>query len=298
MKKKSFNKLILDVIKSNPSYSNKSTTVRPLISNFVTVKDLSYIYEQAKNFNQIDLSNKSLELVCVADTNIEMSIESVLNCMRRVKFKKVKFFTSKTNEIKINEIKDKIEIVNISPLTSMSKYNYFLLNNLPDYIEEDHILIVQHDGTIVYQEMWSDEFLNYDYIGAPWPKRIVNNLIFLTEEMKRDPYKYLVGNGGFCLRSKDLCEYVKKYKLISPISYEKVVFEDQFICNFIFLRKYLEEHNISFSPYELAKRFSYEFEVENSSDKFFGLHSTKRPEAHKFILKSKEEWEKSHDNVI
>ena len=38
-----------------------------------------------------------------------------------------------------------------------------------EYIESDFALVVQDDGHIVNPNNWSDEFLAYDYIGAPWP---------------------------------------------------------------------------------------------------------------------------------
>ena len=30
-------------------------------------------------------------------------------------------------------------------------------------------MVVHADGFIVHPEMWRDEFLDYDYIGSPWP---------------------------------------------------------------------------------------------------------------------------------
>ena len=31
------------------------------------------------------------------------------------------------------------------------------------------MLIVQDDGFIINKNLWDEEFLSYDYIGAPWP---------------------------------------------------------------------------------------------------------------------------------
>ena len=56
------------------------------------------------------------------------------------------------------------------------------------------MLIIQHDGFILNHKAWDNEFLNYDYIGAPvyW---MGNKLIE-------------VGNGGFSLRSKKLLKII------------------------------------------------------------------------------------------
>jgi hypothetical protein len=35
--------------------------------------------------------------------------------------------------------------------------------------DTEFAILVHEDGFIVNPECWSDEFLKYDYIGAPWP---------------------------------------------------------------------------------------------------------------------------------
>lgn len=44
-----------------------------------------------------------------------------------------------------------------------------MVYELGDYIETDFVMLVHYDGFIVHPELWRDEFLDYDYIGAPWP---------------------------------------------------------------------------------------------------------------------------------
>lgn len=39
---------------------------------------------------------------------------------------------------------------------------------LDSYIETPHVLVVQYDGFILNPDAWTDEFLEYDYVGAPW----------------------------------------------------------------------------------------------------------------------------------
>lgn len=43
-----------------------------------------------------------------------------------------------------------------------------MIKELNKYIETDYVLIVQYDGFILNPKAWMDEFLEYDYIGAPW----------------------------------------------------------------------------------------------------------------------------------
>ena len=55
-------------------------------------------------------------------------------------------------------------------INNISEYNNFMLK-IGEYIESDFALVVQDDGHIVNPNNWSDEFLAYDYIGAPCPAR-------------------------------------------------------------------------------------------------------------------------------
>ncbi len=57
--------------------------------------------------------------------------------------------------------------IQIPSMTSM-ECQKFTINNLNDHVETDYMLIVQGDGFIVNPDAWDDEFLDYDYIGAPW----------------------------------------------------------------------------------------------------------------------------------
>jgi hypothetical protein len=70
---------------------------------------------------------------------------------------------------------------------SYEDYNAFVVCDLGEYFSTSHCLLIQEDGYVLDYQAWSDEFLEYDYIGAPW-------------------YDNVVGNGGFSLRSKRFCE--------------------------------------------------------------------------------------------
>src|SRR5690606_22157556 len=77
----------------------------------------------------------------------------------------------------------------IDPLFSgIEAYSKFCIYDMPDYCDTSHMLIIHHDGYVLKPEAWQPEWLEYDYIGAPWSWYD----------------KYQVGNGGFCLRSKRL----------------------------------------------------------------------------------------------
>lgn len=138
----------------------------------------------------------------------------------------------------------------IEPLPTRQHYSEFVLRRLAGHIATPFVLLVQWDGYIVDPDRWSDEFLHYDYIGAPWH--------WHGDGMT-------VGNGGFSLRSRRLLELMTTPGL--PERGEQP--EDHYICRT--LRPLLESrHGIRFAPQALAERFAYE--CSHPEEPTFGFH--------------------------
>lgn len=145
-------------------------------------------------------------------------------------------------------------LVKIPKISSIEEYSRFIIKNLADYISTQHVLVAQWDGFIWKPELWDDQFLQYDYIGAPWPEKILYPGV---------PKHFNVGNGGFSIRSKRLQEFLKNDKNIIMHRAEDVV-----ICQLN--RSYLESKGFSFAPFDLAKRFSWECLEQSPA---FGVHA-------------------------
>jgi len=132
---------------------------------------------------------------------------------------------------------------------SYEEYNKLIVKNFHKYFSTNFILITQHDGYILNPNAWQSDFLEYDYIGAPWSDGVV-------------------GNGGFSLRSKKFCE------LSSEIESDIYAPEDVLLCRTH--RKFFEDNGIKFAPEELAHKFSWE---KNSRYPYyegqFGFHGEK-----------------------
>jgi hypothetical protein len=125
----------------------------------------------------------------------------------------------------------------------------------PEICVEEHNLIIHPDGFAVNREAWTDEFLEYDYIGACWGDGTV-------------------GNGGFCLRSRklydafisigvknstnDYQDYMNDsfYYVITETG-EKFIPEDNIICK-VHREKLEKEYDIKFAPLHIANQFSIE----------------------------------------
>lgn len=141
--------------------------------------------------------------------------------------------------------------VPIKKTITVYDYSEIILKHLWLYLETDYVLLIQWDGMAVNRTAWDDRFLNYDYIGSPWPWHPINQQ---------------VGNGGFSLRSRRLIHALRDKHI--QLGGESGELEDAAICREF--RPLLESrYKIKFADYDLAKKFSLENVV---SDNVFGFH--------------------------
>lgn len=131
-----------------------------------------------------------------------------------------------------------------------------MMRELHKYVATTHALIVQWDGFPICAEAWTDEFLRYDFGGAPFQP------------------SNTVGNGGFGIRSKRLMVACSKLPEGSDHA------EDAAIS--VRFRKDLEDQGMKFMPAPLARRLSFEGRaydgrewqgIPNKWQNSFGFHS-------------------------
>lgn len=132
---------------------------------------------------------------------------------------------------------------------SMQHVMRYLWREVPTYLYTSHALIIQWDSGIIDASAWTDEFLQYDYLGAIWG--------WYKDGMN-------VGNGGFSLRSAWLMKWLALCD--PPINRP----EDDVICRV--LRKKLEDDGFKFATLELASRFSVERTRHRDVHQHFGYH--------------------------
>jgi hypothetical protein len=158
------------------------------------------------------------------------------------------------SHIKPDNIPNTIEFVEIGKLTHDS-YSPFMLNELYKYVDTDFCLTIHDDGFVINPHLWDNNFLNYDYIGAPWKN---------YGQINR------VGNGGFSLRSKKIINLCRQMRSEGH--------EDGTIC--IRYKNVLEQHGCRFAPVEVAMKFSLESripECEFDLNNCFGFHGRGDP---------------------
>lgn len=103
------------------------------------------------------------------------------------------------------------EVLHISDVPIKNAMDYNLLLTSPEFWESlpfDKVLIFQHDSGLLREGI--EEFLQWDYIGAPW---------------KFSPY---VGNGGLSLRTKEIMLKVIAYEPYSVFQHGN---EDVYFAN-------------------------------------------------------------------
>jgi hypothetical protein len=123
---------------------------------------------------------------------------------------------------------------------------------------------VQADSFVVNADLWKEEFLEFDYIGAPWPNEIRITPSYLNQHpglssdisspLVLNMKENCVGGGGFSLRSRKLLKTVAE-KNFDPSKFP-LESEDVIICHYLY--KELIDKGIRFAPPKLAAQFSME----------------------------------------
>jgi hypothetical protein len=193
---------------------------------------------------------KNITLINVNCIDSKLAVKTLNASCSVLDFFKVILFSDEKPE----NLTSNITFIKIDKIETINQYNEFILRRLVDYIESGHCLIIQNDGFVINPDLWKDEFLEYDYIGAPWSK-------YGMKVWKRTNR---IGNGGFSLRSKKLMEFIKNFKYINYDSPEDVI-----------TSLVIEKHNFKYPSVELACKFSlecpiedYPFDIQNC----FGFH--------------------------
>lgn len=192
-------------------------------------------FEPKERMRTTPLHLSDLTLCCVDNQYPALGFEAIQKTCAELSFAEVLFFTHPDFVLPSHEIKN-LTVITSEVIRNIEDYSQFMLKGLRTYVKSSHVLTIQWDGFVIRPQAWQHQFLQYDYIGAPWPK-------------KTGPW---VGNGGFSLRSVKLLIALQD-EAIKPTHPEDACICDQY-------RSYLEDvHHIQFAPPELADAFSFEF---------------------------------------
>ena len=219
--------------------------------------------------NKIQLQN--VTMLALGSTQIQENLAALQVSMKHIDFGAVKFISHKEpKKMPKGIIFEKFK--GFEDIT-YKEFSYYCIYKLVEHVDTDYMLMIHPDGFVINADSWTDEFLEWDYIGAPWQ---------ISDDAFIDPFgnHQRVGNGGFTLRSK---------KLLNVPSVENIPFEvnqgnfykhmnagayneDGNIC--VHNKHLFEKHGCKFAPVELAARFSHEEPCPETEvvKKPFGFH--------------------------
>ena len=150
------------------------------------------------------------------------------------------------------------EWIEVAPATLWQGQRFQALE-LGRYFSTPFLMHVEVDGFPVNFHLWDPAFLGYDFVGAPWPAKMLE-----PGRTNR------VGNGGCSLQSRKFRDFVDDHSHL----YREGTLSDVFLCRD--LEQPAREAGIRFAPVDLALRFSYENKLPDfprwKPEMSFGFH--------------------------
>lgn len=141
----------------------------------------------------------------------------------------------------------------IQECPTIDEWNRAIVFDLGDYIQTDYAMLIHPDGGVGNPDAWDDKWLDYDYIGSPWP--------LPTDDVSyRDKHGAIqrVGN-SVSIRSRKLMRLPKQINMAWQ-AFHGFTNEDGAIC--VNYRHLFEQAGCRFAPFEEAVKFGCETLLE------------------------------------
>ncbi len=198
----------------------------------------------------------------MGSTNVTGMVKALEKSSKEIEFGAIKLVSHLCPRV---HYPTKIKFQYVDKIKSIDEWNRKIIYELHNYVDTDFAMLIHADGYVINPQAWKDEFLDYDYIGAPWP-------------LPQDDYSYRTGRqelirvgNSVSLRSKQILRLPFQLNLPWKPYYGNTN-EDGFLC--VHNKYILEEQGIKFAPLEVAKYFSKEHEIEeNKGLTTFAFHS-------------------------
>jgi glycosyltransferase involved in cell wall biosynthesis len=212
-----------------------------------------------------DLSIAPLELpqitlIALATRDVEQTLAAIEHSRKNIKFGAVRLLSHYTPF----GLPADVDFIRIKKNKDIDEWSFNVVYELGQYVDTDFALLIHADGFVVNPSAWRPEFLEYDYIGAPWP-------------LPKDNYSYRdvygnvirVGN-SVSIRSKRLLDLPKTISLLWEAD-NGFFNEDGFIC--VKNHHIFNSYGMKFADIQVAKYFSHETMIpEIKGIKPFAFH--------------------------
>lgn len=194
------------------------------------------------------LDMTAVTLVMIETREHALANLAIHECVKRAKFGDVLIFTDMPAAFDDFNAR----IVRVPDWPEKLGWSRCLWQEVAPLLRTSHMLAIQWDSWIIDPCMWSDEWLRYDYIGAPWWYQDGKN----------------VGNGGFSLRSTALMRHIVKHLDKYPCT---TALDDDLLCRGYRLE--LMKEGFEWAPEEVAQDFAFECVRKNALASHFGFHA-------------------------
>jgi hypothetical protein len=239
-----------EIFKTIDNYDYNINNTDNSISNVILIVDtrfniMTFLASIISLYNAIKGSYKSNHKWCV---QIHTSLSAIPHYKELInKFSEKINIISNLIEVQANTLLD-------CTVFNIDIYNSYMKNsNLWKALDDKgytYCMVIQDDGILVNGEQLIEQFIGYDYIGAPW-KDVEENK-YIKDNINNE----MVGNGGFCIRNikimNKICDtYIdEKYHLFYHNINE--IPEDVY---FVMCTKKL---NGNIAPFNIARKFAVE----------------------------------------
>lgn len=150
-----------------------------------------------------------------------------------------------------------VKLITELPIKNIDEWNHAIVFDLRKFIDTEFCMLIHADGFVVNPDSWRPEFLNYDFIGAPWPLPV-------------DPFSYRTPDGeivrvgnSVSIRSKNMLELPYQLEVVWRPYYGNTN-EDGFLtCH---NRRLFQHWGARYAPIEVAKHFSRELDIPENAD--------------------------------
>lgn len=202
----------------------------------------------------------NVTLLAMTSVKIGDTVRALKHSMKKIDFGEVVLVSHR----KPLGLPKRIHFKRTDRIASIDDFNYKMVYDLGQYVDTDYVMIIHYDGFIVHPEQWKDEFLDFDYIGAPWPENSSSDFQDSEGNLCR------VGN-SVSLRSKKLLDYPRKVAIPWEPMDSGWFNEDTFLC--CKHKNEMERQGMRWAPLEVAVWFSHETDLpENEGITSFAFH--------------------------
>lgn len=163
------------------------------------------------------------------------------------------------------EADDRVAPIGMPNLRLPVAYELDVLRLPAEYIRTSHMLHIEWDSAILNPLAWQEEFLDWDYVGAPWPNHHDPGWPPCDESNN-------VGNGGFALKSQKFCKLIRR-ATEEHADDRGMISSDRWQCRT--MRPWMEKHGIKYAPETIAALFSCEGRIYSGQFGFHGKQTVK-----------------------